>query len=160
MLADVLVVMNGGRAEQIGPPLDVYHRPRTRFVCEFLGDSNILDVTVEAIEAGTALCRTRSGGRITIDAKAPIAIGETIALAIRPENLRIAAAGSNERNQIAGRITDILDLGSSRRYSIETPAETRPLQMREQGRQDASACQIGDAVILTFDSANAFVVAG
>jgi len=160
MLADVLVVMNAGRAEQIGPPLDVYHRPRTRFVCEFLGDSNILDVTVEAVQAGTALCRTRSGAGITIDVTKPIAVGETIALAVRPENLRIATAGSNERNQIVGRITDVLDSGSSRRYCIETQGEARPLQMREQGRQDASACKIGDAVILTFDSANAFVVAG
>jgi ABC-type Fe3+/spermidine/putrescine transport system ATPase subunit len=53
MLADKLVVLNQGRAEQVGPPLEVYHRPRTRFVCEFLGDSNILDLTVASAEAPT-----------------------------------------------------------------------------------------------------------
>jgi len=75
MLADMLVVMNQGRAEQVGAPLSVYHRPRTRFVCDFLGDSNIFDATVESIAPGAIVCRAHSGERIIVTAEQPIANG-------------------------------------------------------------------------------------
>ena len=45
-VADTVVVMNGGRIEQVGTPEDVYERPATPFVCEFLGDANRLDLAV------------------------------------------------------------------------------------------------------------------
>ncbi len=160
MLADILVVMNQGRAEQVGPPLEVYHRPRTRFVCEFLGDSNILDATVESIGASVALCRTRNGCTISVEAEQRLAIGENIAVAVRPENLRFATKASTERNRLSGRVSDVLDLGQSRRYCIETPGAVRALQVTEQGRPHASVCKPGDEVILTFASADAVVVTG
>lgn len=50
ILADKVVIINQGQVEQVGEPIDVYRQPRTRFVSEFLGESNILDVTVESIE--------------------------------------------------------------------------------------------------------------
>ena len=158
MLADVLVVMNQGRAEQVGPPLEVYHRPRTRFVCEFLGESNILEMTVESSEEGAVLCRAGNGTGIRVTAERPLRDGEPVTVAVRPENLRFADAAAAGRNRLQGHVSGVLDLGLSRRYVVETPGLARPLLVTEQGRPGASACRPGDAVILTFDSEDAVVV--
>src|SRR4029078_1076431 len=66
-LADVLVVMNRGRGEQVGAPLGGYHRPRTRVVSEVLGDTNLLPVTVESVSGEHVTCRTRSGDPIVVE---------------------------------------------------------------------------------------------
>ncbi len=84
-LADRLVVLNGGRIEQVGSPLEVYHRPASTFVAAFIGAPamNLLDAHVEAGQvwlAGVALGRTGLGnGAVT--------------LGIRAEDLRLAGSG-------------------------------------------------------------------
>jgi len=77
-MADTIVVLNEGRVEQIGPPLDLYHRPRTEFVAGFIGSPamNFLD-------------------RILLDSRvAGELYEETVRIGIRPEHVRITEPGS------------------------------------------------------------------
>jgi len=60
-MADRVVIMSRGRIEQIGIPQEIYRAPRTRFVAEFLGSSNIFGGTVSAIDGGTVRIATRAG---------------------------------------------------------------------------------------------------
>src|SRR5246127_1171546 len=63
-LSDRIVVMNAGEVLQIGGPEDIYHRPRTRFVAEFLGHCNILDArTIAAASAGSTELVLRANGK-------------------------------------------------------------------------------------------------
>jgi putative spermidine/putrescine transport system ATP-binding protein len=158
-LADLLVVMNRGRTEQAGPPLDVYHHPRTRFVCEFLGDTNILDATVEAVAADVVSCRTAGGDSILIRPGAPVTLGQPITLAIRPEHLIFATSDAVGPNRIAGRIADVVDWGASRRYSFESRGAERSLQVTEPGRPNATGRGRGDHAILVFGIDDAVVLA-
>ena len=77
--ADRIAVMNNGRIEQIGTPEEVYYRPRTRFVAQFLGTTNL--ITAEAIGA-TALTEF---GRVNLDRPAT----GRVTLSIRPEHLTV-----------------------------------------------------------------------
>ena len=158
-LADLLVVMNRGRTEQAGPPLDVYRRPRTRFVCEFLGDTNILDARVEAVAADVVTCRTAGGDSILIRPGAPVTLGQPITLAIRPEHLLFATSDAVGPNRIAGRIADVVDWGASRRYSVEALGTERSLLVTELGRPNTTGRGRGDHAILVFGIDDAVVLA-
>lgn len=90
-MADKIVVLNGGRVEQVGPPLELYHHPATEFVADFIGapSMNFLDVDLVAETEG--LAAAYGARRIPIDGAAsqpgPARLG------IRPEHLHLAAPG-------------------------------------------------------------------
>jgi len=104
-ISDRVVVMNGGIAEQAGAPFDIYNRPATRFVAEFVGTLNLLPAEVE--DAGA--------GRVTV-AGAPVALGRAvppgrITLALRPEAIHLGP-GEAGAAALPGRIDDVHFLGS------------------------------------------------
>jgi ABC-type Fe3+/spermidine/putrescine transport system ATPase subunit len=82
--------MNAGEVLQVGAPEDIYHRPKTRFVAEFLGHCNILDArAVAATSAGTTeLVLRANGNRITVSGE-DLAAGEQVQLAVRPEAIEL-----------------------------------------------------------------------
>ncbi|UVK56798.1 sn-glycerol-3-phosphate import ATP-binding protein UgpC [Mesorhizobium sp. AR02] len=90
-LADRLVVMNGGRVEQVGTPADVYSRPASRFVATFVGAPamNMLEGTVEL--DGLSLL---GGSRRLAMARAGLPVGKKVAMGIRPEAVRLVAPGT------------------------------------------------------------------
>jgi len=86
-LADRIAVMNRGRIEQLGEPREVYERPATRFVADFIGASTVLrgrTVAADRVAIGAATLRV-AGGR-------PWPAGATVELAIRPERVLLAAS--------------------------------------------------------------------
>jgi iron(III) transport system ATP-binding protein len=99
-LSDRIVVMNAGAVLQVGGPEDIYHRPGTQFVAEFLGHCNILDArAVAATSAGTTELVLRANGQqITVSGE-DLAVGDQVQLAVRPEAITLAdhegAAGAN-----------------------------------------------------------------
>ncbi|MEO8060591.1 MAG: sn-glycerol-3-phosphate ABC transporter ATP-binding protein UgpC [Burkholderiales bacterium] len=87
-MADRIVVLNGGRIEQIGTPLDLYHRPQTRFVASFLGapPMNFLPVT-----ASGGFVQLPGGASLAVDSEQD---GELL-LGVRPERLRVVGAAAD-----------------------------------------------------------------
>ena len=53
-MSDRIAVMNGGRVEQIGSPREIYERPQTAFVADFIGSLNVLELTVDELVGGYA----------------------------------------------------------------------------------------------------------
>jgi iron(III) transport system ATP-binding protein len=99
-LSDRIVVMNAGEILQAGSPENIYHRPKTRFVAEFLGHCNILDArAVAATPAGTAELVLRANGKGITISGADLAAGDQVQLAVRPEAIKLDgfehAAGEN-----------------------------------------------------------------
>jgi iron(III) transport system ATP-binding protein len=89
-LSDRIVVMNGGEVLQVGGPEDIYHRPKTRFVAEFLGHCNILDArAVAATSAGITELVLRANARQITVAGEDLAANERVQLAVRPEAIEL-----------------------------------------------------------------------
>jgi iron(III) transport system ATP-binding protein len=112
--ADLIAVMNGGRIEQLGPPEDIYARPRSEFVARFIGSSNV--VKGKAIDtdhitvAGVALSCT--GGKL--------ASGRDAAISIRQHEIGIGTAEPGERqNVLPAVVARNVFLGNSRDYMVE-----------------------------------------
>jgi iron(III) transport system ATP-binding protein len=97
-LSDRIVVMNAGEVLQVGAPEDIYHRPQTRFVAEFLGHCNIMDARAVAAGGTTELVLRANGSRITVSGE-NLAAGDQVQLAVRPEAIKLEgvpdAAGEN-----------------------------------------------------------------
>jgi len=118
VLSDRIAVFNQGRIEQIGAPAELYERPRTRFVAEFLGDSSFVPGVVkrilgELVEIETAhgLVRGRDSGGL--------APGNSVVMALRPERIALAKCGSGQAdNRIEGTVHQLVYLGQSRKLMI------------------------------------------
>ncbi|WP_288431362.1 ABC transporter ATP-binding protein [uncultured Agrobacterium sp.] len=103
-MSDVVVVMNKGRIEQMGSPDDLYARPRSRFVADFIGQSNFLDTTVKSVDGdiatlewlGLPIHAVTNGSRHTPGSKAVVAL--------RPEAISCLSEKPAERFALKGRI--------------------------------------------------------
>lgn len=93
-MADRIVVMNGGRIEQIGSPLELYDRSENLFVARFIGSPsmNLIEGTVE--RDGTELVFVSDDIRVPLPAKISDCLGRKVVLGIRPDNIRTVAAGT------------------------------------------------------------------
>ncbi len=107
-MADKIVVLQAGRVEQVGSPLDLYHQPANLFVAGFIGSPrmNLLPATVAEAEGGHVVVATRSGARVAVPASGAIRPGDAVTLGIRPEALRHDPAG-----ELAGEVRLVERLG-------------------------------------------------
>jgi spermidine/putrescine transport system ATP-binding protein len=121
-LADVIVVMNRGRVEDMGPPDRVYARPATRFAATFMGESTIVEGRVASVgDDGTAV--DTADGRIVLPAAAGRSAGSRVALSIRPERLRLSP-GEGTVAVASGRVEDCVFQGGFVRVRARTAAGT------------------------------------
>ncbi|QIB34199.1 ABC transporter ATP-binding protein [Ancylobacter pratisalsi] len=128
-VADRIAVMNQGKLVQVAPPAEIYERPNCRYVADFVGDVNILEAKVEAIEGGYVILRPDAAPEMTIRIAQEIDArpGEAVALAVRPEKLRIELEPPTDPgvNCLSGTIWDIGYLGDLSIYHVELPNGTR-----------------------------------
>jgi ABC-type Fe3+/spermidine/putrescine transport system ATPase subunit len=128
-LSDRVVVMNAGRIEQVGTPSEIYERPATRFVAEFIGKANFLDVAgaAKGADGGAEVPLETRTGTTTVRLPAGQVRGrdgvmaEQASLFIRPEKIRIEASGdgaNGEEQRIAGQVLGRAYLGDHSEYLI------------------------------------------
>jgi spermidine/putrescine ABC transporter ATP-binding subunit len=123
-MADEIVVMKDGRIVQVGTPTALYARPASRFVAHFIGESNLEAGKVEAL-AGRGLVRVDAGGLPVLASSAtPWSPGDAIAIAVRPERIRLSAGAERTAdgpNAFTGTIEECIFRGASRRYRVRLP---------------------------------------
>jgi spermidine/putrescine transport system ATP-binding protein len=163
-MADTIAVMNEGRIEQMGSGEELYERPRTEFVANFLGISNLLDGTAGSRDGSMAVFNTAEGERVLVPADRLAEFsGGAIRVGVRPEKITIAPSGgetsSSTRNSIHGRVTVASYLGVSIQYVVETPAG-HELTVIAPNRDGDAANSIGPGrdVSLSWDPTHTFVV--
>src|SRR5258706_3987578 len=118
-LSDRVAVMRDGHVLQVGPPKELYERPRTRFVADFVGTNNLVPGEVQG--AGG-----RGRGLVVSTALGPLravasgAVSGRCVLAVRPENVALGAPASGEGNRVDGRVSLVSYLGNTLRYDVHT----------------------------------------
>ena len=125
-MADTIAVMKDGRIDQLGSATELYDRPRTEFVANFLGSSNLIDATIAARGADVVELDT-SDGRVRVPAR--LVDGETagaVRVGVRPEKVSIVPVDAGEPptsgggNVLVGHVTDAAFLGVSTQYIVRT----------------------------------------
>jgi iron(III) transport system ATP-binding protein len=125
-LSHQVAVMNAGRIQQIGSPRDIYERPQTQFVADFVGTTNFVDGTVRAAESeahyyviDTELGALRS---YSVEAVKP---GQKVILSIRPEDVRLSEKQpSSQSNVITGTVDQKVFLGESLDWQLKVGSRT------------------------------------
>ncbi|MBL8702351.1 MAG: ABC transporter ATP-binding protein [Alphaproteobacteria bacterium] len=143
-LSDDVAVMQGGRIEQVGPPLAIYDRPATAFVAGFIGRANLLPVRVaggRVAEVPALAATTGDGARI---------------LVVRPENLAIAGPGAAGWQ---GRVVFASALGPTTEIEVDIGA-AEPLRVAATRRAGEALPPLGQAVgVQVVDPAGALLLA-
>jgi spermidine/putrescine ABC transporter ATP-binding subunit len=147
-MSDRIAVMQSGRIEQIGSPLEIYERPDNAFVADFIGTTNLLrgrlihhDGRIATVDCGGA--KLRVADRVPADPR-------EVAVALRPEKVHLDAAEPFS-NTLSARVTQLVYMGDTIAYSLRTD-EGLELQASEPARRGAVRYTMGSRVTVSFDA--------
>lgn len=150
-MSDRIVVMSDGRIEQTGDPRDLYFRPRTRFVAGFFGDNNLIEGRV----AGGNKVETPLG--LLPAGNCQAAVGARVLMAVRPESFRLGAGVA----AIEAEVEEVMFGGALTKLLLRPlAAPGLRLDARLSGADRATAPGAGARVTVTYDPADAVVIAG
>jgi ABC-type Fe3+/spermidine/putrescine transport system ATPase subunit len=146
-MSDWIAVMNRGRVIQWGTPEEVYSRPRTPFMADFVGSVNLIPAIVVSVTSSTARVRI---GNIEMELGlngASLAEGESTLLSIRPETLSLMSAEKMEHGALVkfpGRVVRRTYLGHSMRYVVSSQGQDWTVDLSDPG---ATVARDGDVAI-------------
>jgi ABC-type Fe3+/spermidine/putrescine transport system ATPase subunit len=154
-MSDRVGVMEGGRLYQVGPPMEIYERPRTRFVANFIGDANLIDGIVDSLGDGTVTVRA---GRLRVLAQRQgwEQVGTRLTVCVRPERIRVGAAAGDPA-ALQGRVEDRAFSGYVVKYRLVI-GELR-INAAVPYQSGTPLYQVGDTVAARWDPHQAVVVA-
>jgi len=155
-ISDKLVVMNAGKAQQIGTPRDVYEKPANQFVAYFVGMANFIKGKIEEIRGDTVSVATEYG---VIKAKGDVKKDTPIIISVRPEAFSIHKRGVTLRgmNLIDGVVKFTTYLGNVVRYEVETSTGAL-MKVDLYNPKEAKIFQDGEKVTLAFKSDDATLI--
>ena len=145
-MSDRIGVMSSGRLLQVGDSQEIYERPTSRFVADFIGDINLIDGEVTA--SGAA--RLSNGVQVGIPPGHP-ASGK-VTLALRPERLVIHPPGDTPaegRNRLSAKVSRRTYFGDVYFYDVDAGFPV-PLEVKEENRPDIATHEVGDEVTVSW----------
>ncbi len=158
-MSDRIAVMNDGEILQVGPPNEIYERPNSRFVADFIGESNFLSGVVERSREREAWVAT-AVGLVPAWADMPVAPGSDVNVAIRPEKLALLPPGDST-SLLHGHVERVIYAGVSSHVQIRLD-DGMLIQVRRDGgtggRDDAHHAPVGAAVGVSWQTHDARVL--
>ena len=117
-MSDRIAVFNRGRIEQLGSPRNIYDHPKSRFVAEFIGETNVIEAKVTGHRDGIAEVLAEGGHRLRVRSENDVAVGRDVLVCVRPERLDIGEDGSVP-NALAATIADTVYQGDHIRMKLQ-----------------------------------------
>ncbi|MBZ9987959.1 ABC transporter ATP-binding protein [Mesorhizobium sp. BH1-1-5] len=152
-ISDRIAVMYGGKAEQVGTPFEIYNRPATKFVANFVGTLNVLEGTVT--DAGAGRVRVNSQ-EVALKGKLNGSkSGDTLSLALRPEAISLARQPGHDTS-LSGEIAEVHFLGSVIRVRVGIGGNTVSLDTFNNSTTPPPA--VGDKADISFASGDMLVL--
>ncbi len=146
-LSDRIAVVNQGRLEQVGTPMEVYERPRTRFVGDFLGRTVILKGTVRKDGAGDWV-DVQGQGRVAVPVNGRLGDGEPVRILSRPEDIALLPGGALGPNEVNGKVERVAYMGDHLEYTIAAAGRTLVVPATKKERYP-----VGADIRIAFDPA-------
>ena len=156
-MSDRIAVMSRGVIEQVGTPAEIYERPNSAFVANFIGVSNVFMATVRSVAGGVIGCETDQGLEIMVPAAGrSLASGQRIGIVLRPEKLTIQLGNESQgagplQNRYPATIKSSVYIGSATQIVVDIAARQRAqvLQQNALPGQGVS-CVEGQRVVVSF----------
>jgi spermidine/putrescine transport system ATP-binding protein len=156
-MATRIAVMNHGRIAQVGTPTDIYHRPATRFVADFIGESNFLEVDAGRASTGVAYLDDGRGVPCPVESRPA---GSRATLMVRPESIRIGPSEDGGSSALRGRVLQASFLGSQNRIAVSCEGIDTPITVSQFAgdRADSFDLTPDREVALWWDSSDAVLL--
>lgn len=158
-LSDKVAVMNNGRLLQYDTCREIYDRPRTEFVANFLGEANILKARL--VERGPPAILEIAGRRLAVTdtGETSSTAGDEVLLALRPEHISVAARPDDGTNSLGATVTDKMFLGSSCNLFLAADGGAAAVLSRGLDREAFDRTGVGDRVELSWKPSSGRIVA-
>ncbi len=152
-MSDLIAVMNKGELLQVGPPEEIYEHPKTRFVADFIGETNFLEGTIAEVSGKEIVVSLDNQIDIRASSNASVKKGQAVSVAIRPERMRLNGRGNG---MVKGLVEKTVYLGTEMRYIVILPDQTS-VMIREQNiaPKRRRSFQAGDEVGLNWNPEHA-----
>jgi putrescine transport system ATP-binding protein len=160
-LASRIAVMDRGRVVQVGTPAEIYEFPRSRFVADFVGTTNLFEGTVSNCQPGliTVQCG-ETGSELLVDDRGGFSVGQRVWVALRPEKVRLTkeAVDGARINRLRGTVWELGYLGNRSTYRVRTAnGKLITVFAQNERRTSEAAIDWSDEVFVTW-SADAAVL--
>lgn len=161
-LADRIAVMKSGKIVQIGRPSEVYERPYSRFVSNFLGSSNFFEGELAGCESGQAKVKISDDILLTAECGKTISLQKKVVLVVRPEKIRLFNEKPALENCISARVVHLVYMGTSTTYLLQpefgpqTAAER--ITVFDQNERSKPDFEIGEQVYAAWDPDSCFLL--
>ena len=155
-MSDRIAIMRGGRLEQYATAEELYERPATRFVAQFVGEATLLGARVESARDDGAVLALDGGGTRLGTGRAGLVPGAHVTAVVRPEKARLVAAGAGP-NVFRAVVDDAMYMGETTKYWVKTD-DGATLVLKSQSRSDTPRSGKGDPVHVTIDARDVIVV--
>ncbi len=152
-MSDRIAVMNEGRLLQVGEPWEIYERPSSRFVADFIGEINLLEATV--VDASSV---SLYDGQL-LKAVSDLAAGSKVTVAIRPERFSLHESADDieaGRNSVSGTIVRRMYHGDVYYYDVDTPGGV--IEVKEENRPELRPHELGAEAHVAWDPSAATVI--
>ena len=157
-VADRIAVMDHGTIQQIAPPTQMYERPSSRYVADFLGDINLIDATVEKVSKGTVHLSSGDGPVEVVSDVSPQKDTQ-VTFAVRPQKLNLhRTRPKHTSNMFEGEVWDIAYLGDMTHYKVKLKSGTFAKVSVMNRDMDDSPVTWEDRIWLTFPSSAGLVL--
>ncbi|HEV8017013.1 MAG TPA: ABC transporter ATP-binding protein [Steroidobacteraceae bacterium] len=161
-LATRIAVMNHGQVMQVGTPAEIYEFPRSRFVADFVGTTNLFEGIVSACQGGLITVRCAEiGSELLVDDAGTFSVGQQVWVALRPEKVRLAKQPVNGAriNQLRGTVWELGYLGNRSTYQIRTTTGKLVTVFAQNERRTAEAAiDWSDEVFVSWNADAAVVL--
>ena len=156
-MSDRIAVMNEGKVQQVADPPTLYERPNSRFVADFIGQTNVFSGTVEAVDGSRVTLSVPSGEKVEASTgEAEVGVGQETHAAVRPEKVRFGGEGDNV---MTIKIHQIVYLGVSTQYIADLPGGGK-LVLYQQNTTEETHPEIGDEARVSWDARNCLILGG
>jgi len=152
-MADRIAVMNQGRLEQVGTPIQLYEKPANAFVAGFIGETNLLEAAVLGASMGTCTLRLKDGSLVeaTRASEAASTINRVVRIAVRPERIELRVAGEG---RLPGVVEEIIYAGATLIYFVRAE-NVGTLTVRVPVQSPGLRPARGDRISLSWDASHA-----
>ncbi|HYB42603.1 MAG TPA: ABC transporter ATP-binding protein, partial [Candidatus Methylomirabilis sp.] len=161
-MSDRVALMNRGRIAQLGSAEDLYERPASRFVAEFIGESNLLEGRVESAEGGPVFVDGQGVPLHVLTGPRAPRPGQPCTLMVRPEKIALRPATADPRAEpdaaaLTGEVEDVVYVGEFTRYRVRV-APGVVISVKAANTHAVSRAGPGDRVRLRWAVTDAYLV--